>query len=383
MSTSCAPNQPSSSNPRPGRPQPVEYPHRDRRCRDTAPLANQVAGQTRRPRRQPPHLGRPGPTFSPSNQQPSHHDGPPRLWRPGVYLRDAAQNPAGRRLAPRPNLTYTIAMDGGIDCKTAGECAQPAPILSSAAPPSLASATWAPPSSACAAPPKPPYSPCPRLKLQRWLPNQRDSAVYCGHSGGDSEAGEEPSPPQSRGPASVHRRLTVPQLFVEIRRDLGNIAAVNQTEGAQFDGPMICRLGQSRKLTEACSIVIFGASGDLTARKLIPALYHLLKEKQMPPDFRIIGVARREKTDASWRQELRRPWTSFPAPTRWMRRSGRSSRAHCLLPGRPHQPRHVRETQVPPRCLRQPGIVLESPVLPCRHPQPIRRDCRAAASSRI
>src|ERR1039457_1307750 len=60
-----------------------------------------------------------------------------------------------------------------------------------------------------------------------------------------------------------------------------------------------------RKNLDACSIVIFGASGDLTARKLIPAIYHLFKEKQMPATFRVIGFARREKTDASWRQELR------------------------------------------------------------------------------
>jgi len=51
--------------------------------------------------------------------------------------------------------------------------------------------------------------------------------------------------------------------------------------------------------------VIFGASGDLTARKLVPALYQLCREQQMPPDFRIVGFARREKTDHSWREELR------------------------------------------------------------------------------
>jgi len=60
-----------------------------------------------------------------------------------------------------------------------------------------------------------------------------------------------------------------------------------------------------RKQSDACTIVIFGASGDLTARKLIPAFYHLYKDKQMPPLFRVVGFARREKTDASWREELR------------------------------------------------------------------------------
>jgi glucose-6-phosphate 1-dehydrogenase len=61
----------------------------------------------------------------------------------------------------------------------------------------------------------------------------------------------------------------------------------------------------------ACTIVIFGASGDLTARKLIPALYHLFKEKQMPPSFRVVGFARREKNDALWRQELRTALDQF------------------------------------------------------------------------
>jgi len=60
-----------------------------------------------------------------------------------------------------------------------------------------------------------------------------------------------------------------------------------------------------------CTIVIFGASGDLTARKLIPAFYHLCKDKLMPPVFRVIGFARREKTDDSWRAELRAALDQF------------------------------------------------------------------------
>jgi glucose-6-phosphate 1-dehydrogenase len=66
-----------------------------------------------------------------------------------------------------------------------------------------------------------------------------------------------------------------------------------------------------RKPPEPCTIVIFGASGDLTARKLIPAFYHLFKDKLMPSTFRIVGFARREKTDESWRQELRAALDQF------------------------------------------------------------------------
>jgi glucose-6-phosphate 1-dehydrogenase len=80
---------------------------------------------------------------------------------------------------------------------------------------------------------------------------------------------------------------------------------------AQFDDLMACRLGEAHKAIEPCSIIIFGASGDLTARKLFPALYQLFKDKQMPPDFRIIGFARRDKTDDSWRSELRSALDKF------------------------------------------------------------------------
>ncbi len=64
-------------------------------------------------------------------------------------------------------------------------------------------------------------------------------------------------------------------------------------------------LEDGRKADEPCTIVIFGASGDLTARKLIPALYNLFLEGQMPNSFRVVGFARREKTDASWCAEMR------------------------------------------------------------------------------
>src|SRR5437667_8733608 len=79
----------------------------------------------------------------------------------------------------------------------------------------------------------------------------------------------------------------------------------------QLDELMTCRLDAGRKAVEPCTIVIFGASGDLTARKLIPAFYHLFGEKQLPSPFRIIGFARREKTDAQWREELKAALDKF------------------------------------------------------------------------
>lgn len=55
---------------------------------------------------------------------------------------------------------------------------------------------------------------------------------------------------------------------------------------------------------EPCILVIFGASGDLTARKLIPALYQLGVEGRLPHHFACVGFARRQKDDALFRSEM-------------------------------------------------------------------------------
>jgi glucose-6-phosphate 1-dehydrogenase len=52
------------------------------------------------------------------------------------------------------------------------------------------------------------------------------------------------------------------------------------------------------------SLVIFGASGDLTKRKLVPALFNLYKDGYLAAPFSIIGFARREKSDDSFRREM-------------------------------------------------------------------------------
>ena len=48
------------------------------------------------------------------------------------------------------------------------------------------------------------------------------------------------------------------------------------------------------RIPEPCIVVIFGASGDLTKRKLLPALYHLDQSGLLPDDFAVVGVARRD-----------------------------------------------------------------------------------------
>src|SRR6185503_17617798 len=87
---------------------------------------------------------------------------------------------------------------------------------------------------------------------------------------------------------------TQPEEELKSAGPLPIVPVMDQTD--QLDELLTCRLNFKRKQVEPCSIVIFGASGDLTARKLIPALYHLFAEKQLPNPARIVGFARREKS---------------------------------------------------------------------------------------
>ncbi len=61
----------------------------------------------------------------------------------------------------------------------------------------------------------------------------------------------------------------------------------------------------------AHTMVIFGASGDLTSRKLIPALYRLFQRQRLPPDTRIVGVARSPLSSSDWRAQLESSTAAF------------------------------------------------------------------------
>lgn len=63
--------------------------------------------------------------------------------------------------------------------------------------------------------------------------------------------------------------------------------------------------GVSTRFIDPCILVIFGATGDLTARKLLPAIYNLARDGQLPSQFAVVGFARREKTHEQFRQEMK------------------------------------------------------------------------------
>lgn len=60
----------------------------------------------------------------------------------------------------------------------------------------------------------------------------------------------------------------------------------------------------ARNRPDPCTVVIFGATGDLTHRKLIPALYNLAVSGELPTPVKILGFARREKSDEEFRGGL-------------------------------------------------------------------------------
>jgi glucose-6-phosphate 1-dehydrogenase len=64
----------------------------------------------------------------------------------------------------------------------------------------------------------------------------------------------------------------------------------------------------------AHTIVIFGASGDLTSRKLVPALYSLHHKKRLPADTRIVGFARTDFSHDAWRKHLSESTAQFVGP---------------------------------------------------------------------
>jgi glucose-6-phosphate 1-dehydrogenase len=62
---------------------------------------------------------------------------------------------------------------------------------------------------------------------------------------------------------------------------------------------------QLRRTPDPCILVIFGASGDLTQRKLFPALYSLAFRRLLPERFAVVGVARTEESDDEFRERMK------------------------------------------------------------------------------
>jgi len=76
------------------------------------------------------------------------------------------------------------------------------------------------------------------------------------------------------------------------------------TAPAEEQNPLLEGL-QIKRSPDPCTLVIFGASGDLTQRKLFPALYSLAYRRLLPERFAIVGVARTEESDEEFSERMK------------------------------------------------------------------------------
>jgi glucose-6-phosphate 1-dehydrogenase len=76
------------------------------------------------------------------------------------------------------------------------------------------------------------------------------------------------------------------------------------TELQELENPLLEGL-RLRRTPDPCVLVIFGASGDLAHKKLIPALYALAFRRLLPERFAVVGVARSEADDDQFRADMR------------------------------------------------------------------------------
>ncbi len=75
------------------------------------------------------------------------------------------------------------------------------------------------------------------------------------------------------------------------------------TQVQQQENPLLAGL-HVRRTPDPCAFVIFGASGDLTRRKLFPALYSLAYRRLLPEHFAVVGVARSDESDDDFRTRM-------------------------------------------------------------------------------
>jgi glucose-6-phosphate 1-dehydrogenase len=107
-------------------------------------------------------------------------------------------------------------------------------------------------------------------------------------------APDKPTAPAPR-PKDAPRTMRDLRLSRETRRR----PAPKKVENVLREGPRL------ERVPDPALMVLFGATGDLAHRKVIPALYHLWRTNLLPHEFVVLGVGRRSYDDATFRQEIR------------------------------------------------------------------------------
>ena len=88
-------------------------------------------------------------------------------------------------------------------------------------------------------------------------------------------------------------------------------------------------------VADPCTVVIFGATGDLAKRKLLPALFNLATRQSLPEQFKVLGVGRQPMTDDAYREKVQQDLNTFSAgpadPSLWKWFAPRISYAYETL----------------------------------------------------
>jgi len=97
------------------------------------------------------------------------------------------------------------------------------------------------------------------------------------------------------------------------------------TNNVMTHGQTQVAAAKADRVMEPCTLVLFGASGDLAQRMVVPAIFRLARRGLLSPEFRLIGYARSKMTDDEFRQRMReavsreigagdeQAWTDFAA----------------------------------------------------------------------
>ena len=91
------------------------------------------------------------------------------------------------------------------------------------------------------------------------------------------------------------------------------VAAGKPTGDTEPENPLSA--GLERRPVAPTTLVIFGATGDLARRKLLPALYNLAHEGALPEHFHLVGVSRQERANEDYREECERSIRQFSRRT--------------------------------------------------------------------
>src|SRR5947209_141068 len=119
---------------------------------------------------------------------------------------------------------------------------------------------------------------------------------------------------------------------------------------------------------EPFTLVILGVTGDLAARKILPALYGLWRGGYFPPDFALVGVGRRDKDDEAFRADVRQALATFgqgqPVVARGPRKAVRPRPRQRQRAGPAPRALSERRAALPHRPLPRQGHGTEHPGVP-------------------